>query len=331
MATSLAKIRERLQQQEANRNKPATKKDNGIYPHWEIPVDATASLRFLPDGDSKNDFFWVERLVINLPFPGIKNQPESRPVTVKVPCVDMWEPNSCPILAEVRPWFKDPALHDLGKKYWKKRSYILQGFVRKNPLADDETPENPIRRFIMSPSIFGMIKAAVMDPELEELPTDYVRGLDFHVTKTQKGGKYSDYSTSKWSRKESPLTEEELEAIEEHGLFNLSDFLPKRPSDTELAVMKDMFEASVNGDLYDLEKWGHYFKPFGVSQNKTDDDNDDSDTTETEAKASAKAAKVEEETVEEAKTTVKETTVAKAGSRAEEILAAIKKRNQTQK
>lgn len=327
MATTLAKIRERLQEQEAKRSKATSgvKKDNGIYPHWDIPTNQTAVLRFLPDGDSKNDFFWVERQIINLPFPGIKGQAESKPVTVKVPCIEMWDPKaSCPILAEVRPWFKDASLHDLGKKYWKKRSYILQGFVRKNPLEGDETPENPIRRFVMSPSIFGMIKAAVMDPELEELPTDYIRGLDFQVTKTTKGGQYADYSTSKWSRKETALTEEELEAVEKFGLFNLSDFLPKKPTEEELKVMKEMFDASVNGELYDMQKWGQYFKPFGASvQTATNDDDDVVETTE--AKVEAKV-EIKAEVKEEPKDEPKET--AKAGSRAQEILAAIKKRNQ---
>jgi len=28
----------------------------------------------------------------------------------------------------------------MGRKYWKKRSYIFQGFVRENPLTEDKTP-----------------------------------------------------------------------------------------------------------------------------------------------------------------------------------------------
>jgi len=69
-----------------------------------------------------------------------------------------------------------------------------------------------------------------MDPELEELPTDLLRGLDFRITKTSKGG-YADYNTSKWSRKESALTEAEQAALAAHGLFTLSDFLPKKPTE----------------------------------------------------------------------------------------------------
>jgi hypothetical protein len=103
-----------------------------------------------------------------------------------------------------------------------------------------------------------------MDPELEELPTDAMRGLDFRITKTSKGG-YADYNTSKWARKESALTEVEQAAVEAHGLFDLSTFLPKRPTDVELKVIKEMFEASVDGQPYDTERWGQYFRPAGVN------------------------------------------------------------------
>jgi hypothetical protein len=266
MATSLAEIRAKLQASE-NRGTGGNSQgggDNAIYAHWNIQEGTNARIRFLPDADTKNTFFWAERAMINLPFAGVKGQADSKPVTVQVPCVEMWG-EACPILAEVRTWFKDTSLEEMGRKYWKKRSYLFQGFVRENPITDDKTPENPIRRFIISPQIFNLIKSALLDPELENLPTDYQGGLDFTVTKTSKGG-YADYSTSKWSRKESALTAEEAAAIETHGLYNLKDFLPKKPSEVELKVMKEMFEASVDGEAYDMERWGQYFKPAGMSQ-----------------------------------------------------------------
>jgi len=37
-----------------------------------------------------------------------------------------------------------------------------------------------------------------------------------------------------------------------------------------LKVMKEMFEASVDGEPYDMERWGQYFKPAGMSQNTGD-------------------------------------------------------------
>jgi hypothetical protein len=269
MATSLAEIRAKLQAQETRSQGGQSQGDNAIYAHWNIPEGSSSKIRFLPDANAKNDFFWVERLMIKLPFAGIKGQSDSKPVVVQVPCVEMYG-DACPILAEVRTWFKDPGLEEMGRKYWKKKSYLFQGFVRENSLGDDKTPENPIRRFIISPQIFNLIKAALMDPELESMPTDYTGGLDFTVTKTSKGG-YADYSTSKWSRKETALTAEEQAAIDANGLYNLSDFLPKRPGEVELKVIKEMFEASVDGQPYDPDRWGQYFKPAGFQSKGGDD------------------------------------------------------------
>jgi hypothetical protein len=186
---------------------------------------------------------------------------DMKPVTVQVPCGEMYG-DTCPVLTEVRPWFKDPSLEDMGRKYWKKRSYIFQGFVSENPL-NEESPENPIRRFIIGPQIFNIIKSALMDPDMENIPTDYVNGTDFRLTKSAKG-QYADYSTSKWARKERSLDETELAAIDAHGLYNLGDFLPTRPTDEHYQAIKELFEASVDGELYDPEKWGNFYKPYGV-------------------------------------------------------------------
>ena len=261
MAT-LAELRAKLAAQD-QRQAGARETDNAIYTFWNIPNDTSATMRFLPDGDESNTFFWQERQMIRMPFPGVKGQDEAKPVTVNVPCVEMWG-DTCPVHAEIRPWFKDPALEDIGRKYWKKRSYIFQGFVINDPLGEDAPPENPIRRFVINPSIYKIIKAALMDPDMEDLPTDYKNGTDFRLIKTQKG-QYADYSTSNWARRERSLSEEEMEAIETHGLFNLSDYLPKRPSASDITVIYDMFQASVDGELYDPAKWADYYRPYGVS------------------------------------------------------------------
>ena len=258
---SLAEIRAKLKSQES-RSERSGGGDNAIFPHWNIPEGSTAAVRFLPDGDPNNTFFWAERLMIRLPFNGVKGDMNSKPVVVQVPCVEMWN-ETCPILTEVRGWFKDSSLEEMGRKYWKKRSYIFQGFVNENPLTEDSTPDNPIRRFVISPSIFNLIKDALMDPDIQELPTDYTQGLDFRITKTTKG-QYADYSTSKWARKETALTESQAAAIETHGLNTLSDFLPKKPTEVELQCIKEMFEASVDGQPYDVERWGQYYRPYGV-------------------------------------------------------------------
>ena len=260
---SLAEIRAKLKAQETRSERGTSGGDNAIYPHWNIPEGSTAVLRFLPDADPNNTFFWMERLMIKLPFSGIKGDMNSKPVTIQVPCVEMWN-ETCPILSEVRVWFKDKSLEDMGRKYWKKRSYIFQGFVTENPMVDDTSPENPIRRFVISPSIFNLVKDALMDPDIQEMPTDYTAGLDFRVTKTTKG-QYADYSTSKWSRKETALDATQMAAVDSFGLHNLADFLPKQPSEVELQAIKEMFEASVDGQPYDTDRWGQYYRPYGVS------------------------------------------------------------------
>ena len=331
MATSLAEIRAKLQAQETRSQGGQSQGDNAIYAHWNIPEGSSAKIRFLPDANTQNSFFWVERLMIRLPFAGIKGQSDSKPVVVQVPCVEMYG-DACPILAEVRTWFKDPALEEMGRKYWKKKSYLFQGFVRENPLADDKTPENPIRRFVISPQIFNLIKAALMDPELESMPTDYTAGLDFTVTKTSKGG-YADYSTSKWSRKETALTAQEQAAIDSFGLYNLTDFLPKRPGEVELKVLKEMFEASVDGQAYDPDRWSQYYKPSGFQGAKGSDDVETSTPAAKAAPATVQTSSPfvsddnDEDDAPVATTPVKTPEAKPSSQRAEDILAMIRNRS----
>jgi len=325
MAT-LAEIRAKLKASEQKGSDNKTGGDKSIYPFWNLKEGGESTLRFLPDGNSDNTFFWVERAMIKLPFAGVKGESESKPVTVQIPCVEMYG-DTCPILSEVRGWFKDPALEDMGRKYWKKRSYIFQGFVVEDGLGEkaEEIPENPIRRFIIGPQIFQSIRAALVDPELEDLPTDYVHGLDYRMKKTSKGG-YADYSTSSWARRERPLSDAENEAIKANGLYNLSDFLPKKPGEVELKVMKEMFEASVDGEPYDMDRWGQYFKPAGMSQNT-------GDPVKTTPKVTAPAPVTDDE--DEAPAPVAKSTPAPApkadasaggDSRAQDILAMIRNR-----
>ena len=316
---SLAEIRAKLKEQEAGAGGNRTSGgDNAIYPFWNMKEGEQATIRFLPDGNQDNTFFWKERLMIKLPFAGVKGDTASRPVQVQVPCMEMYG-ESCGILAEVRGWFKDSSLEDMGRKYWKKRSYAFQGFVTDNPLTDDQAPENPVRRFIIGPQIFQIIKQALMDPDMEELPTDYTAGVDFRLNKTSKGG-YADYSTSNWARRDRPLGDAEMAAVNTHGLFNLNDFLPKKPGEVELKVMQEMFEASVDGEAFDADRWSQYFRPAGMAQ-RTGDPNTPNAATPTPAAATAPEA-APAPVAEAAPAPVAET----AGGGAQDILAMIRSR-----
>lgn len=286
MALSLAEIRARIKSQEdGKQNKGTTAKvgEDSVYRHWDIPENSTAVIRFLPDADTSNPDIWLERNLIKLPFNGVIGRPDIKRVEVQVPCIDMWQDKTCPIIAELRTWYKDESLKELANRYWKKRSYLYQGFVRTNPLTDDRQPANPIRRFVISPQLQQIIRASIMDPEVLELPTHYTKGLDFKINKTAKG-EYADYSTSSFARRESALTDAEMSAIEQYGLFDLKSFLPKRPDDAALKVMLEMFHASVDGKAYDLERWGNYYKPWGLGGS-------DENTVETGTAASVSVSK----------------------------------------
>lgn len=283
MTKTLEEIRKKLQSLEPKKSGSQSKySDKTVYPHWDIPEGTSSIVRFLPDANEDNTLFWVEKQIINLSFPGILGQDEGREVVVKVPCIETWEgKNKCPILNEIRPWWKDPSMENLARQYWVKRTYFFQGIVKQDPLKEQDPPENPIRRFIITPQIFAIIRAALMDPEMTNSPVDYINGTDFIISKTSKGG-HADYTTSKWARKESSITEEMLDAIEQHKLVDLSTYLPKKPTAEHLSVMFDMFQDSLAGKLYDPAKYSSYYKPAGFnsgnSSNQTADEADDMDT-----------------------------------------------------
>jgi hypothetical protein len=315
--STLDKIRERLNATENNKKTF----DNAFFPFWNAKTDTTSVVRFVPDGNSKNDFFWAEKLQIKLPFNGIKGG-DTKPVTVSVPCVEMFGkeeyPQGCPILSEVRAWYKDESLKEKANRYWKKPTYIMQGFVRENLVADDVPPENPIRKFSLNKQVFNLVKAGLMDAEMKNSPCDFEAGTDFKITKTQKG-QYFDYGTSKYARAESSLTQSERDAIEKFGLSNLSDFLGKKPTEEELKIIREMFEASVNGEAYDTEKWGKFYKPSNLKNDKESDG--DTKAPETE-KTVTHVAEKKSEKHDESVTTSSE----KPNTSASQILEMIKNR-----
>jgi hypothetical protein len=127
------------------------------------------------------------------------------------------------------------------------------------------------------------------DPDMEYMPTDYMHGCDFRIRKTRKGD-YNNYGTSEWARRTRPLSEAEQLALEQHGLFNLSDFLGPRPSADEIVGIREMFHASLAGDQFDMDLFGKYpWRPYGTGGNalasvatlssSTDDEVDDFTTT----------------------------------------------------
>lgn len=261
----MAALKAKLEAKE-NNSKPRQGGDNSFFPFFNSPENTTTTIRFLPDGDTTNDFFWVEKLHINLTFNGIKGQ-SNDPVTVRVPCMEMYgKPD--PILSQTRSWWKDPALEETARKYWKKKSYLFQGFVIDSPFTEDNAPENPIRRFSISPGIFDKVRAAIIDMDFEDNPTDYVGGRNFRLKVTKKGN-FRNYDTSSWSPKVEPLNSAQLEAIDKYGLVNLSSLLPTEPTAEEVEMISEMFKDSVDEKAFDSARFGNSFRPFGSGARAT--------------------------------------------------------------
>jgi hypothetical protein len=87
--------------------------------------------------------------------------------------------------------------------------------------------------------------------------------LDFRLVKSSKGG-YADYGTSSWARRERALSDDERAAISNNGLFNLSNYLPKRPDEAHLQAIVAMFHDSVDEKPYDPDKYAQFYKPYGL-------------------------------------------------------------------
>lgn len=263
--SKLAELRAKLKQEkDKSNNRGSSGSTSGIrYPFWNTPVDTSTKLRFLPDSNPDKMEFWVEKLTIKIPFQGIKGENHNE-CYVTVPCMETYG-KTCPIQTEIRPMWSNPETENIARTYYKKRSYIFQGFVISSEYEEDSAPENPIRIFEMNKTLTDIIKASLMDPEMDEMPTDYDGGCDFVINVT-KNGQFKNYATSSWARKNRSLNDAEREAVDNYGLNNLADFLPKEPTEEEVKIIQEMFEASLDNEQYDPARWGHTsFRPYGLA------------------------------------------------------------------
>lgn len=318
----LERARALLREQDEKKNNPNARSsaggDNASYPFWDIPENGTATLRFVPDLDDTNPWFWVERQVITLPFEGIVGGEfdTDKQVFVKVPCVDMFQKNTCPIIAETRPWWDNEAKKGLARQYYKKRSYIFNGFVVSSPLEETTVPENPIRRFILGSALLQKIKAGLADPDMEHFPTDYLNGCDFRVRKTKKG-EYNNYDTSEWARRSRPLSEAEQIAIDQHGPFDLKQFLGPRPDADGIEMIRSMFHSSLAGEPFDVASYGKNYRAFGGGLGRANSESSD---------ALDSAVRAAETTVTEKATEVADVAVEKTDGPPSELIAKLRAR-----
>lgn len=212
---------------------------NNYYPFWNMKVGEQAIIRFLPDKNENNPLgFLTEKLVHNLKING-----EDK----KVPCLKMYEEN-CPICNVSSSYYKQDDKVN-GKKYYKSKQHIAQALVIEDPLAPNEAGETHVGkvRFIaIGFQLFQVIKEAFESGELDDIPFGFKNGCNFIIKKT-KQGTHDNYAIgSKFARKVTDLTEDQIAEIQTQ-MIDLSTLLPKHPG-TE--TVESMLEAALTGAAY---------------------------------------------------------------------------------
>ena len=200
-----------------------------FYQFWKMPDDTTATVRFLPDLDVDSNplKFLVENLTHELVVNGQKK---------KVPCLSMYG-ESCPICEYSQQLYAE-GNEDMGKKYYKKRSYIGQVLVIDSPFEYiDEKDENPelVKLIDFGPKVFKCIQTAFKSGDLEDQPHEFKGGYNFRIKKT-KAGKWSDYGTSSFAPKQSDLEDDVIE-VAKSEIKSLSEFREKYVSRASLEAM----------------------------------------------------------------------------------------------
>lgn len=204
-----------------------------FFNFWKMPVDSVSVVRFLPDADEENPMgFLVENLAHELIINGKRE---------KVPCLKMYG-EECPICALSQKYYdeKSPEHNEkLGKKYYKKKSYIGQVLVVESPIEHDQ--EQLVKLIEFGPKIFKQIQAAFQSGDLETPPYELKGGYNFRIKKS-KSGEYADYGTSSFSPKQTDVADEVIESM---NLYNLSEY---RTAKVSREVLEAMLLADQTGD-----------------------------------------------------------------------------------
>jgi hypothetical protein len=225
---------------DSNESRPSN-----YYRFYDMNFNETATVRLLPDANQNNPMeFTVEKLMHNLTINGERRS---------VPCMKMYDKNAdCPICKVSSAFYKEEGKDSPnGKKYWRKKQHILQCLVIDDPLAPNpetgENSEGKIRYLNFGFQLFSVIKEALTGGDLEALPWDVREGYDFVIKKTQQGENAKYDLGSKFVRKQSSLTDDEIALVEEESI-DLSTLIPAQ---MDYDKMESMLNASLTGEHYE--------------------------------------------------------------------------------
>jgi len=266
MTLSIEQLRDVFKKNNDNQQQS---RPNNYYPFWNMKSGEQAIVRFLPDKNPENPLgFMVEKLMHNLTINGENKS---------VPCLKMYG-EDCPICKVSSAFYKEDDKVN-GKKYWRKKQNIVQALIIEDPLPEDsdtgETHEGKVRFLAIGYQLFNVIKEAFESGELDEVPFAYDGGCNFIIKKTKQGD-YDTYAVgSKFARRASDLTDDEI-AIVEDSMISLDTLLPQNPGYNKV---ESMLEAALTGAEYQDSNGGssddsnEESKPTPLVTEESDDDN----------------------------------------------------------
>ena len=282
-------------------------------PMGDMNVGDSATVRLIPFEDQMTGGFWTAQKLIQLKFVNPDDDDKFWTYTVPcLEMYEPAGTVKCPVADEARKLFKESdelkaagdtkgaeSILNVALAHWIRYSYYFQGFILKG--GNDQKDPNVLEPLKFPKSMFTGIHTAVMDDEsgfdtlpcgefdmsdvehmiAGEIPDDaddedeflsrFV-GRNYIVRKTKKGD-FNNYETSSWEMKESSLTDEQLSYIGEHGLIDLSVYLPKRPTDEMYEVFTEMARVSIDFALGDGDgEWDPAWEEIGgIKPNKGQD------------------------------------------------------------
>lgn len=205
------------------------------FSFWKAPVDSVSTVRFLPDLDQDNALdFLVENFTHELVINGKRE---------KVACAKMYG-KACPICEESAKFYDENSPdHNkaLGKKYYRKKSYIGQVVVIDSQVEHDQ--DVTVKLVDFGPQIYNQITAGFKSGDLEEVPYAFKGGHNFRFRKTVTGDGQNSYVTSNFQPKQTDLSEDVIEKVEAE-MYNLADY---REPETDVSVLAAMLVAEQTG------------------------------------------------------------------------------------
>lgn len=245
MSNNFKDLKNRLkkaQEDEASGNNKV-KKNNNIYPFWNMNINESARMRLIPDANQENpDVFYVEYKEHTLSISG-KDR--------KVSCLQNYG-EKCPICELSAAHYKAEGKESVkGKYFWRDLITYLRALIIEDPLpADEETKEKATGKVKIQRFSFQLMKK-IKEQIANELgedddPFDLDKGFDFIVkSMPQPGSKYVNWLIgSGFARNSTSVPEEYRQNIE---LVDLKTLIPANPG---LEKVQRMLEAHLSGEDY---------------------------------------------------------------------------------